>query len=288
MIKDYIFNTFNNREIVLIIYLLIFISWTLTQKKIRESIFNIIKVLTSRSIFLSIMALLLYVSLIIYGLYFFKFWDFSMLKDSVYWTFGVGFIMMMNSNEAIKEEHYFKKILQDNFKLLLILEFIVGLYVFDLITEFILMPFVIFFSLVLAYTEIYKEYSQIKNLLQIVLGIIGTGYLIYSGYMIYRDLNEFASYDTIKSFLFPILMTILFIPFAYFYALYMHYESLFVRLRFSLKDDRAFRRYAKKRILISVNLSLSRLKRFSPGFLFNNCKSKDDIKMDIKEKLSAK
>jgi hypothetical protein len=211
-----------------------------------------------------------------------------MLKDSVYWTFGVGFIMLMNSNEFIKEEHYFKKILQDNFKLMLILEFIVGLYVFGLITEFILMPFVIFFSLVLAYTEIYKEHSHVKNLLQIVIGIIGTGYLIYSGYMIYRDLNEIASYNTIKSFLFPILLTILFIPFAYFYALYMHYESLFVRLRLSLKDDRAFRRYAKKRILISVNLSLSRLKRFSPGFLFNNCKSKDDIKMEIKEKLSTK
>ncbi|MDO9339501.1 MAG: hypothetical protein Q7T72_03130 [Bacteroidales bacterium] len=286
MIKYYLINIFNNREIVLIIYLLIFISWTLTQKKIRESIFNVLKVLTGRLIFLSIITLLLYISLIIYGLYFLKFWDFSMLKDSIYWTFGVGFILMMNSNKALQEDHYFKKILRDNFKLVLILEFVVGLYVFGLITEFILMPFVIFFSLMIAYTEVYKEYFQVKNLLQIVFGIIGTGYLIYSGYMIYQDFNEFTSYNTLKSFLFPILMTFLFLPFAYFYALYMHYESLFVRLQSSLKDDKALRRYAKKRVLIAVNFSLLRLKKITSGFLFNQCKTKDDIKMEIKKKLS--
>lgn len=286
MIKDYLINTFNNREIVLIIYLLIFISWTLTQKKIRESIFNVLKVLTGRLIFLSIITLLLYISLIIYGLYFLKFWDFSMLKDSIYWTFGVGFILMMNSNKVLQEDHYFKKILWDNFKLVLILEFVVGLYVFGLIAEFILMPFVIFFSLMLAYTEVYKEYFKVKNLLQIVFGIIGTGYLIYSAYMIYKDFNEFASYNTLKSFLFPILMTFLFLPFAYFYALYIHYESLFVRLQASLKNDKVLRRYAKKRVLIAVNFSLIRLKKITPGFLFNQCKTKDDIKMEIKKKLS--
>jgi len=279
MIKDYLTDYFNNREIVLIIYLLLFIIWILTQKKIRASVFNVLKALVERKILLSIITLMLYVSFILYGLYLIKLWDFSMLKDAIYWTFGVGFILMMNSNKAIQEDHYFKSLLRDNFKIVLILEFIVGLYVFSFLTEFILMPFVIFFSLILGYTEVYKEHNQVKNLLQIIFGIIGTVYFIYSGYMIYQDLNEFASFNTLKSFIFPIIMTFLFLPFAYFYALFMHYDSLFARLKFFLKEDNSLRKYAKKRILISVNFSLVKLKRITPGHLFYQCNTKDDIKI---------
>jgi hypothetical protein len=208
-----------------------------------------------------------------------------MLKDSIYWAFGVGFILIMNSNKAIEEEQYFKKLLRDNFKLILILEFIIGLYVFGLVTEFILMPVVIFLSMVLAFSEVKEEYNQVKNVLQVLFGIIGTIYLVYSGYKIFQDINDFASFSTLKSFLFPILMTTLFLPFAYFYALYMQYESLFVRLKFSLKDDRSLRCYAKKRIMISANFSFKKLKKISPGFLFSHCKTKEDIKIEIKDKL---
>jgi hypothetical protein len=288
MIKNYIFKFFNNREIVLTIYLLIFICWSLTQRAIRRSILNLIKMFFNKFIFLSIIALLLLVSIISYGLHALKFWDFSMLKDTVYWTFGVGFIVMMNSNKALEEENYFKNIIRDNFKLVLIIEFIGSLYVFGLITEFILMPFVIILAIMIAFSETYNESSQIKNFLNLILAIAGLGYLIYSGYMIYKDINVFASYKTLKSFLYPILMTLLFIPFAYLYALYLHYESLFFRLKFALKDDIELRRYAKKRILISVNFSLFRLKLISPGFLFNKCKSKEDIKMEINKKLRGK
>ena len=265
---------------------MIFIIWTLTQKKIRESIFEILKALTNKRILLSIISLFLYNSLIIYGLYYFKLWDFSLLKDSIYWTFGVGFILMMNSNKVIKEEHYFKNLIRDNFKLVLILEFVMGLYVFGLITEFILMPIAIFISLMLAYTEVYEEHVQVKNILQVIFGILGTIYLIYSGFRIFQDLIEFASFNTLKSFLFPIVMFTFFLPFAYLFALYMHYESLFVRLQFSLKDDISLRRYAKRRILVSVNFSFQRLKKITSGFLFSQCNTKEDIELEIKEKIS--
>jgi len=287
MIKDYmILYTFNNREIALFIYLLIFIIWSITKKQIRESIFKIFKSLTDKLILLSILALLIYVDLIIFGLYYLKFWDFTLLKDTIYWTFGVGFIMMMNTNKAIQEEHYFKNILKDNFKLVLILEFILGLYVFGFITELILAPIVILFSILLAISETSKEYYQVRNFLQILFGIIGIGYLIFSFYKIYQDFSEFASYGTLKSFLFPILMMILFLPFIYLYTLFIQYESLFVRLGFSLKDDKVLRRYAKKRILIAVNISLLKLKKIRPGFLFHECKTKDDIDLEIRRKLS--
>jgi len=283
---DYLNKTFNNREIALIFYLVIFIIWTLTQKSIRESIFEVIKYLFVKQILISILILLIYVSVIVFALTLIDLWNSKLIKDTMYWTFGTGFILMMNSNNAIKEENYLRKIVKENIRLLVIVEFIVGLYVFGIVTELILMPILILLSMLLGYTEVNEEHKQVKNFLLKVFGIIGFFYLIYSGLKIYQDFKDFATYDNLRTFLFPILMTILFLPFAYFYALYMHYESLFVRLRFSFKDNKALCRFAKWRILLSVNFSLKKLKLITPGYLFGGCKTKDDIKQEITEKLN--
>ncbi|NMB96890.1 MAG: hypothetical protein GYA02_09830 [Clostridiaceae bacterium] len=284
MILDYVNKTFNNREIALISYLLIFIIWALTQKKIRKSFMPVVKAIMAWKILASIFALVIYVALVVYGLFKIGLWDKSLIKDSIYWTLGVGLVIMMSFDKALKEEHYFKNLVKENFKVLLIIEFIVGLYVFGIITEFILMPFVILFSMLLGYTEIYKEHEQVRKLINGLFGILGTVYLIYSGYHIYSDFNGFATTGNLKIFLFPILMSILFLPFAYTYALLVHFESLFVRLGFFLKDKK-LRRFAKWRILLSVNFSILRLKRMTPGMLFIDCKTKNDIKEEIRNKL---
>ena len=284
MILDYVNKTFNNREIALISYLLIFIIWALTQKKIRKSFMPVVKAIMAWKILASIFALVIYVALVVYGLFKIGLWDKSLIKDSIYWTLGVGLVIMMSFDKALKEEHYFKNLVKENFKVLLIIEFIVGLYVFGIITEFILMPFVILFSMLLGYTEIYKEHEQVRKLINGLFGILGTVYLIYSGYHIYSDFNGFATTGNLKIFLFQILMSILFLPFAYTYALLVHFESLFVRLGFFLKDKK-LRRFAKWRILLSVNFSILRLKRMTPGMLFIDCKTKNDIKEEIRNKL---
>lgn len=284
MILDYVNKTFNNREIALISYLLIFIIWALTQKKIRKSFMPVVKAIMAWKILASIFALVIYVALVVYGLFKIGLWDKSLIKDSIYWTLGVGLVIMMSFDKALKEEHYFKNLVKENFKVLLIIEFIVGLYVFGIITEFILMPFVILFSILLGYTEIYKEHEQVRKLINGLFGILGTVYLIYSGYHIYSDFNGFATTGNLKIFLFPILMSISFLPFAYSYALLVHYESLFVRLGFFLKDKK-LRRFAKWRILLSVNFSILRLKRMTPGMLFIDCTTKNDIKEEIRNKL---
>lgn len=286
MILDYLNKTFNNREIALISYLIIFILWTFTQKKIRKSFLPVIKSILAWKILTSIFALMLYVVLVVYGLFKIELWDKNLIKDTIYWTFGVGLVIMSNSNKALEEEHYFKNLVKENLKVLLIIEFIVGLYVFGIITEFILMLFVILFSIILGYTEANKEYEQVRKIVYVILGIFGTVYLFYSGYHIYSDFSGFATTGNLKTFLFPIMMSISFLPFAYSYALLVHYESLFVRLRYFLKDKK-MRRFAKWRILLSVNFSIIRLKRMTPGMLFNDCTTKNDIIEEIKNKLKA-
>ena len=83
MILDYVNKTFNNREIALISYLLIFIIWALTQKKIRKSFMPVVKAIMAWKILASIFALVIYVALVVYGL--FK----MIIRNSSYCKFGL-------------------------------------------------------------------------------------------------------------------------------------------------------------------------------------------------------
>ncbi|WP_430971803.1 hypothetical protein [Sunxiuqinia rutila] len=286
MILDFLNKTFNNREIALIFYLFLFILWNLTQKKIRESIFCVIGALFVKQIFISILCLLIYITIVVCGLSLLGLWNSSLIKDTIYWSFGVGFILMMDSNKALQEKHYFKKFLLENIKVFMIIEFILGLYVFGIITEFILMPIVIFLSISLAYTEVYEEHKQVRNFLLKIFGAIAIFYIIYSGFKIYQNFKDLANYDNLRALIFPAIMTILFLPFAYFYVLYSHYESLFIRVGFFLKDNKSLRRFAKWRILFSVNFSLKKLKLITPGYLFGGCETKEDVKHEIVKRLN--
>lgn len=283
---DFINKTFNNREIVLISYLLIFIIWALGQNKIRKSIFGVVKALFAKRIFISILCLLMYVTVIAYGLSLVYLWNISLLKDTIYWTFGVGFILMMNSDKALQEEQYFRKFVRENVKLFMILEFVLGLYVWGIITEFILTSIGIFLSILLGYTEVYVEHKKVKDFLLKIFGVIGLFYVFYSGYKVFQNFKDFENYDNFRALIFPAIMTIMFLPFAYFYVLYMHYERLFGRIDFFLKEEKTLCRFAKWRILLSVNFSMPKLKLITPGYLFGGCKTREDIKHEIIERLN--
>lgn len=223
--------TFNNREIALIFYMMIFIMWMLFTKGIRKSLVNLLKQFFVKEVLILTSLMLVYTYVILFFFSRIKLWDNSMTKEAIYWIFGVGIIILFNSNEVINEESYFKKIITKKLKLLIIIEFIVGLYVFGIILELILIPIVILFSLLLGYTDVHKEHEDVRKFINLFFGILGFSYLLYSGYNIYHDVTSLANYYNLKLFLFPIFMTFLFIPFAYFIALFIQYEVLFLRIK---------------------------------------------------------
>ena len=107
---DYIRNAFNNREIALILWLLPFIILMLFNKKIRKSIGGLFIAITNKWLLISIASMLIYIVLWVYSFYILKLWDYGLLKDTVVWTFGVAFILIINSTKAFKDENHFKKI----------------------------------------------------------------------------------------------------------------------------------------------------------------------------------
>lgn len=151
----------------------------------------------------------------------------------------------------------------DIFKLTAIYQFIVNTHNFSLITEIILVPILILITILSAYSEVKEEYQSVGLVMNSILVLIGVTFITFAIIDIFNDVNKFASYKTLKSFLLPVVLTISFIPNAYFIALSMAYESLFTRLKFFVKGKKELK-YAKWIVLRKCNMSLSRIGDISP------------------------
>src|SRR6266487_2639991 len=124
-------NVFNNREKALIIWILIVLICILVSKSFRPPFLSVLRALFARKIATAMLAMLAYISLVVFAAYKVHFWDISLLKDTIIWTLGTAFIMFVNSDKVNTESKYFKKVLLDNVKLIVLLEFIINLYVFN-------------------------------------------------------------------------------------------------------------------------------------------------------------
>lgn len=256
-------NTLNGREKAVIVWLLIFLSWALSQKNIRTSMLGVLKALFQKKIIVVFIAMFFYVFLILLLFSKIQIWDVSLTKDIIFWIFGSALVLLMNVNKATQDEHYFRKILLDSLKLILVLEFIITLYSFNFWIEMLFVPVMFLIVAMGAVAEIKKEYLPVKKLIDYVLSFIGIFLIIFAVSKIIGDYQGFVTANNLRSFVLPPLMTLAYMPFLYIFALIMAYEILFVRLDIFLKNDKKLAAFAKQKIFRLCLLNLGKLNRFA-------------------------
>jgi len=256
-------NIFTTRELATIIWIAVFIIWSLFHKDLRKSFVSLLQAFFNRKIFIIFLLMILYVKLIVYLLFQVNLWNLSQLKDTIFWFFSTAFVLFTNVNKLNENENYFRKIIIDNFKLVLILEFLINFYTFPLIIELILIPILGFVIIMNTYAGTKKEYEIVKRLSNNILSIWGIFLIIYivlNAISSYQDLLVFGNF---QAFLLPLLLTIAFLPFLYVLALFMIYESIFTRFNVSIGNrDKDLLRVTKRKIFSTFGINLSLLNKF--------------------------
>jgi hypothetical protein len=266
---------FSTRELALFIWIIVFVFLISLKKDVRKSIGRLLKALFSKHIFRAFIFLTIYVLLNLYLLNLIGLWDKSLTKDSTFWFCTLALVTFFKINNA-RDFKFFNEILLDSVKWIVVIEFLINFYTFGLWTELILVPIMVFISVIQAYAETDKKYESVQRLFQNIISIIGFVLLVY---IIYRTVTEYQKTFTIqnlKSLLHPIIMTFLFLPFAYLLALYMIYEVLFVRVDFLTRDTKVGRQL-KLQIILVANLNIERLNRVSKNLNVRDF-TPDDIK----------
>jgi len=270
-------NMFNTREIASGIWAIIFLFWALSNLEVRKSISNFIKILFNWKIVLTNLSIAAYLSLIVYILSKFHFGDISLLKDTILWYILSAIALC---NQAVTESNnfsYFKNIIKDNFKIMLLLEFIVNFYTFNIIIEIILVPIVTLIALSATFADGKEEYKSAKKLLDVILIIFGLFIVFNSIYLIISQWNGFTNINTLESFFTPIIYTLAFIPFAYILKLISEYEIAFIKLSLKNIKSKRIKLYLKARILFLCNFDFTKIQDFI-WYFSNNFESLTSFK----------
>lgn len=208
----------------------------LFNKGFRDFIIRMFDILANYRIIITNSVMLIYMFVIVFFLDKLNCWDISLLKGTILWTLFVAFPLFFKANKANQDKYYFKILIKENLKIILILEFLTNLYVFNLIAELVFLPIMLVLGGMSAIAETKKSFLPAKKFVDYVFGILGIILIIFVFYNLINDFESFANIDNLKSFLLPFFLTILFLPAIYFQALYMNYDSTFTRLDFFCKD----------------------------------------------------
>ena len=164
--------------------------------------------------------MLAYEGLVVFIFYTVGLWHWWMLKDTLFWLFGTAVILFLNTTKATEEKHYFRKVALDNFKFAVVLTFIINLYVFNLITELLLVPVVAFLAMLGAVAATKTEFKPAKRLINGIMAAIGIAFVAYAVVGIATNFHGFATLKNFEDFMTPVVLTLTLLPFIYFLALY--------------------------------------------------------------------
>lgn len=257
----------STREWATLIWGCIFMLYVLCHREIRKSLWNVIVIFFGKKLRILWEIILLYVLTITIVFCYLPIWENIYIKDIIIWFLFSGLIYCMNAVSSEADETYIKKILKDNLKFTMILEFFMSTFTFNIWIELAIIPVITIITVMNVIAERKEEYKSVHKLLDSILAIAGF-WIFYETIKIgineYKQLNII---NTLVSFMIPIVYLILIIPLEYILELYSKYEVLFLRMTFKEEKDKRIRLHHRTAIFRECNFSVRKILLFQREYM---------------------
>lgn len=257
----------STREWATLIWGCIFMLYVLCHSEIRKSLWNVIVIFFDKKLRILWEIILLYVLTITIVFCYLPIWENIYIKDIIIWFLFSGLIYCMNAVSSEADETYIKKILKDNLKFTMILEFFMSTFTFNIWIELAIIPVITIITVMNVIAERKEEYKSVHKLLDSVLAIAGF-WIFYETIKIgineYKQLNII---NTLVSFMILIAYLILIIPLEYALELYSKYELLFLRMTFKEEKDKKTKIRHRVAIICSCRISVRRVLLFQREYM---------------------
>ena len=257
----------STREWATLIWGCIFMLYVLCHREIRKSLWNVIVIFFDKKLRILWEIILLYVLTITMVFCYLPIWENIYIKDIIIWFLFSGLIYCMNAVSSEADETYIKKMLKDNLKFTMILEFFMSTFTFNIWIELAIIPVITIITVMNVIAEKKEEYKSVHKLLDSILAIAGF-WIFYETIKIgineYKQLNII---NTLVSFMIPIVYLILIIPLEYILELYSKYEVLFLRMTFKEEKDKRIRLHHRTAIFRECNFSVRKILLFQREYM---------------------
>jgi hypothetical protein len=274
----------NNREIATLIYFALLLGAVIFWKKGRPLALDVVRAFFFPKLALIWLLMSLYVAACVWLLAWLNLWDWPNLKSTLLWWLTVGFTCLFEAQKLKDKPHVLRKLVRDAFTLSAIILFIVELVSFPLWIEMLMLPSLVFLTLLIAVGEHQTDKPGVRmlNLLRGLQMIVGLIILGFSYWLVAGSIIEFWSLNTLREFGVPLLLWLMFVPFIFLLAVYMTYEEAFIHLKIRPKQT-SIVRYARWRALFAFGWNIDGVKRLARDIRGRDIADKQGIKDAIRE-----
>lgn len=275
----------SNREWAYLVWVVAFIGYALIKDKKRQlaaGIRNILCAFFEPKIFIVLAFASIWITFCVCMLHYIGAWEISNIKTTLLWAVTFAFVTLFDIGRISEDEIYFRKTVRDTLGAMAAITFIAESYSFSFAIELILIPFLVVITGIHILSEKKPEHASVHKLAGAILAVIGVVYIGYGLYMAGNDFQAFATLNTLRDFLLPIILSLLFLPFLYVVSVIVSYELTFVRLHWALKDS-DLRRYAAFWAIINFRFDLKGLRRWKRHIGIFPPENRKDIKNSIAE-----
>lgn len=258
---------FSTREIATVIWVTLTLIYVMRRRDFRASLFKFIKAIFAKKLLLIWIIYIAYVSFITYLFSSLSVWKNIYLKDILIWTFISGIINYANAILKDADEKYIRNMIKNNLGLIMILEFIVSTFTFNIFVELMIIPIVTVLIVGIYMTENNKNQQYENKFYNFTLTTIVFSNIlaaVIKGIREYKNLNKI---DIIVSLITPIAYMLLSIPLVYILELYSKYEIIFIRINLGNNLSKKNYRKRKLRVFKACGLSIKKTMIFQKEIL---------------------
>lgn len=275
-----ILKSLDSRELATAIWLSIFIIWCLTKPSVRKSFGSVFAAATARPIAIAFFLAIAYLVATTAILHHFDLWTLKQFKITALWLVFAGIPALADTPEISKNPTLLKTAVAKNFKLSLLLDFFINLFKLPLLGELIFVPFTALLGGLLAVAQSDDKYAPAHKFLNGVLIFMGFGFLVFESYKVLTSFDTIANLDTLRDFALPVIYNIAFIPLLWAMSIYAAYESVFVRLRFVIKDQ-TLHSYTRRKLITGFRTDIGALNTWLKEAWSGSFTSRSDVAQSI-------
>lgn len=279
--QDYDFS-FNNREIALGIIFLVSIFAMFLKRDIRKSIINLFGILFNKHFNRVYFEIFLYSLIMVSILYKIGFWNFSFTKDTLIWMLFTSLYLSFKVADDKDNNKLFLNILRNTISVTVFIEFLLNIYTFSIILEIVVVVIVIFLSMMISFTEVFPDKDKNGQVNKLMKGIniyVGLNIIIFLIFEVLNNLDSLLTLDTLKSFVLPIIFTVMFIPYLYYLLIRVSYDQLKVSIRLNKVSNRKIKSYFTVQMYLKCRFSRKKIVTLmrAKNHLIRNMKTKEDV-----------
>jgi hypothetical protein len=277
----------NTREVAILMWATAALILCLVSDKLRRSLVDVIRAFFQRKFITIIVLLYLYISFVVALIWSLGLWEWDQLKNTLIFSVAVGIASLLRLPSIRDDLNLYRHWIADNLRIIVVVEFVVTFHTFNIAIELVLIPLFALFGGMLAVGATDKKYSAVVRFLNGLTATFGFFLIGYAVYAIASEPESFWSWQTLRDFYTPIILSFLLLPFIQVLHIYTTYETLFIHLERVL-SDKDLRFYAKRRAILAFGPSNVLLNRWKRHIFVHRPKDRSDIDCSIREIVNAR